>query len=56
MAGGKHTSVQFSNKAVYFGHLLCSGWKGRCKEREEFYKAPGESVKMRQLKRQKQDS
>lgn len=58
MAGGKRTSVlfffAFLNKTVYFGHRLCGA--ERDARRERIYEAAGESVKNRQLHRQKQDA
>lgn len=55
MAGGRHTSVLLK-KRLYFGHRLCGGERKRDKRGERVYKAAGESVKNRQIHRQKQDA
>lgn len=52
--GGRHTCVLFKI-GLYFGHRLRGEWK-RDKRGERVYKAAGESVKNRQLNRQKQDA
>lgn len=46
----------FLNKTVYFGHRLCGGEWERDKRGEKVSGALGESVKNRQLHRQKQDA
>lgn len=48
--------VCFLNKTVYVCHCLCRGEKRRDKSGERVYEAPGESVKNRQLHRQKRDA
>ena len=56
MARGRHTSVLFRNKTVYFRHRLCGVERKRDKRGERVYRAAGESVKNRQLHRQKRDA